>query len=96
MILQLKAKHFVGTEYTDSMDCPIARAAKEQIPNVVFASEGVDNMYVEVKLKWWQFWKEKFTVFNHEPYNPEIFDQDKEIALDRANPNSVIRKIELL
>lgn len=45
--LELKAKHFKGTDFFDPANCPICKAAKEQQPDLrLYASTATVGVYV--------------------------------------------------
>jgi hypothetical protein len=82
MKLQLKVKHFIDTNFEDHKNCAISKAAREQF-NVPKAIEALSILSIVED------------VFYHESYFITDFNNDKSIALQCIDPETVIREIEL-
>ncbi len=85
MLLELKAKHFKGTEFIsiNGCGCAIEKAAKEIFPNQRVA-EGVDNLDIGD------------TYYIHRWYDDKEFLKDKEKAKKLHYSNAVVNKIRLI
>lgn len=74
MKLQLKAKHFRRTKYTNNKDCAIAKALKEKMKEVKDPRAGKVNVGIgHVTIG--SHWEEETYIFS-EPYTAEMFGWD--------------------
>ena len=88
VLLELKAKHFINADYDDIFNCPICKAAKEQLGHEKL-SEGAISLTL---------YDEKNDVvinYRHSIYGHWDFKSDVKVA-KLAESETVIRTIELI
>lgn len=83
IILQLRARHFVNTDFSATSECAIAKAAKEQLQ----AKEvSVSTTYVYINNK----------AMYKADYGYAQFNEDKKAALAVKDPEDVVRGVRLI
>lgn len=83
MLLELKTKHFKGTEFIDSNGgCAIEKAAKEQIKYRYSPIELVHTILIDD------------AEYEHFSYKEDTFNKDKEKAKKLRYSNAVVRRIK--
>lgn len=83
IILQLRAKHFVDTDFGSASDCAMAKAAKEQL-RAKEVSASTTFVYVDNQ------------AFYKADYDFGDFVEDKEMARTISDPEQIVRSIRLI
>jgi len=87
MQLQLKAKHFIGTEYQTSKEgCAIEKALREMLPNEEIVVVGTGRVFMGR-----DFDEREFRMTN---YFLGTFEKDKEKAYS-MQPEEIVRIIDI-
>ncbi len=83
-ILELKVRHFIGADYSDCKNCPVANSAKEKFKSQN-VHEGTDHVFIgDIQ-------------FNHKEYSLGQFSEDRQIAYRNVlDSEKVIRELELI
>jgi hypothetical protein len=83
MIIQIKAKHYRNTYFSECLNCAISKAVRDALPLVSRVNEGVTNVKIDGKQ------------YEHDPYWPEDFRKDQDEAKKHNWDEIVIREIEI-
>lgn len=84
IILKIRARHFRDASFMSNVDCPVARAAKDQF-KAKDVAEAVFNIYVT---------KRNIKVYSHEYYDDKMFNRDSRKAKGKVH-NKIIREMVL-
>lgn len=89
MLLEIKAKHIIGTNFDNNCECAIAKALRDVLPGGghEFVSEGVDSVAIGRGAH--------RRDYGHEYYGGDDFEVDQHLASTTDNPEAVIRRIEI-
>jgi hypothetical protein len=93
--LQLKAKHFIGTNYVDPDNCAISKAVKEQFGEVSKITTGVCDVRFNYQNYDFRF-ENGEGLYDGRGYGAAMFESDAAKAYGLEDGDAVIRTIKLI